>query len=159
MVAPLHVVPSVTIAAGQAHTAALDLFARGERLDYYSAWVFTRHLQRGVSSPVAFFSAASRRTRRIGLGAAVIALEYERLLTLAEGLSTADILSGGRLEAGVSTHAPRLGDDGNAAVFGEGRASERGLLLRAHRAAALALRRRRARRRRRRGAVVGSPRA
>jgi alkanesulfonate monooxygenase SsuD/methylene tetrahydromethanopterin reductase-like flavin-dependent oxidoreductase (luciferase family) len=89
--------------------AALQLFERGEALGFDSAWVRSRHLERGVSSAATFLAAASQRTRRIGLGAAVIQLGYENLFRLAEDLATADLLSGGRLEVGLSAGAPVYG--------------------------------------------------
>jgi alkanesulfonate monooxygenase SsuD/methylene tetrahydromethanopterin reductase-like flavin-dependent oxidoreductase (luciferase family) len=89
--------------------AALRLFERGEALGFDSAWVRSRHLERGVSSAPTFLAAASQRTRRIGLGAAVIQLGYENLFRLAEDLATADLLSRGRLEVGLSAGAPIYG--------------------------------------------------
>lgn len=80
----------------------LDLFALGEELGYDSAWVRQRHLERGVSSAATFLAAASQRTRRIGLGTAVIQLGYENPFRLAEDLATVDVLSRGRLHVGVS---------------------------------------------------------
>ena len=50
----------------------LQLFEHGERLGYDSAWVRQRHLERGISSAATFLAAASQRTKRIGLGTAVI---------------------------------------------------------------------------------------
>lgn len=84
----------------------LELFEVGERLGYDSGWVRQRHLERGVSSAATFLAAASQRTRRIGLGTAVIQLGYENPFRLAEDLATADALSGGRLQIGVSVGAP-----------------------------------------------------
>jgi alkanesulfonate monooxygenase SsuD/methylene tetrahydromethanopterin reductase-like flavin-dependent oxidoreductase (luciferase family) len=85
--------------------AALKLFETGEALGFDSAWVRSRHLERGVSSAATFLAAASQRTRQIGLGTAVIQLGYENLFRLAEDISTADLLSGERLQVGVSAGA------------------------------------------------------
>lgn len=84
----------------------LGLFEAGERLGYDSAWVRQRHLERGVSSAATFLAAASQRTRRIELGTAVIQLGYENPFRLAEDLATADALSHGRLQIGVSVGSP-----------------------------------------------------
>ena len=46
------------------------------------------------------FAAASQRTTRIGLGAAVIQMGYENPFRLAEDLATVDVLSSGRLNVG-----------------------------------------------------------
>ena len=88
------------------HEATLRLIELGERLGFDSAWVRHRHLQFGISSPIAVLAAASQRTRRIELGTAVIPLGWENPLRLAEDLATVDILSGGRLNAGVSVGPP-----------------------------------------------------
>ena len=82
-----------------------------------SAWVRHRHLQYGISSPVAVLAAASQRTRRIELGTAVIPLGWENPLRLAEDLATVDILSGGRLNPGVSVGPPMHWDDVKAALY------------------------------------------
>ncbi|MFJ9821287.1 LLM class flavin-dependent oxidoreductase [Streptomyces sp. NPDC101151] len=91
---------------GRGHESTLEIIELGERLGFDSAWVRHRHLQNGISSPVAVLAAASQRTRRIELGTAVIPLGWENPLRLAEDLATVDILSGGRLNPGVSVGPP-----------------------------------------------------
>jgi alkanesulfonate monooxygenase SsuD/methylene tetrahydromethanopterin reductase-like flavin-dependent oxidoreductase (luciferase family) len=88
------------------HESTLAVIELGEQLGFDSAWVRHRHLQYGVSSPVAVLAAASQRTGRIELGTAVIPLGWENPLRLAEDLATVDILSGGRLNPGVSVGTP-----------------------------------------------------
>jgi alkanesulfonate monooxygenase SsuD/methylene tetrahydromethanopterin reductase-like flavin-dependent oxidoreductase (luciferase family) len=88
------------------HESTLEIIELGERLGFDSAWVRHRHLQYGISSPVAVLAAASQRTSRIELGTAVIPLGWENPLRLAEDLATVDILSGGRLNPGVSVGRP-----------------------------------------------------
>lgn len=91
----------------------LDLFAYGERLGFDGAWIRQRHLEHGVGSAAVFLTAAGQRTERIELGVAVIPVGYESPFRLAEDLSLADVLSGGRLQVGVSTGMPHpelLGD-------------------------------------------------
>jgi alkanesulfonate monooxygenase SsuD/methylene tetrahydromethanopterin reductase-like flavin-dependent oxidoreductase (luciferase family) len=88
------------------HEATLDLIALGEELGLDSAWLRHRHLQHGISSPVAVLAAASQRTSRIELGTAVTPLAWENPLRLAEDLATVDVLSGGRLNPGVSVGPP-----------------------------------------------------
>ncbi|MET7440958.1 LLM class flavin-dependent oxidoreductase [Streptomyces sp. NPDC005496] len=88
------------------HESTLEIIELGERLGFDSAWVRHRHLQYGISSPVAVLAAASQRTRRIELGTAVIPLGWENPLRLAEDLATVDLLSGGRLNPGVSVGPP-----------------------------------------------------
>ncbi|WP_316761331.1 LLM class flavin-dependent oxidoreductase [Streptomyces herbicida] len=88
------------------HQSTLEIIELGERLGFDSAWVRHRHLQFGISSPVAVLAAASQRTSRIELGTAVVPLGWENPLRLAEDLATVDILSGGRLNPGVSVGPP-----------------------------------------------------
>lgn len=88
------------------HESTLEIIELGERLGFDSAWLRHRHLQYGISSPVAVLAAASQRTRRIELGTAVIPLGWENPLRLAEDLATVDILSGGRLNPGLSVGPP-----------------------------------------------------
>ncbi|MFJ9770764.1 LLM class flavin-dependent oxidoreductase [Kitasatospora sp. NPDC101157] len=88
------------------HESTLDLIALGERLGFDSAWLRHRHLQFGISSPVAVLAAATQRTSRIELGTAVTPLGWENPLRLAEDLATVDLLSGGRLNPGFSVGLP-----------------------------------------------------
>ena len=88
------------------HETTLEIIELGERLGFDSAWLRHRHLQYGISSPVAVMAAATQRTSRIALGTAVTPLGWENPLRLAEDLSTVDILSGGRINPGVSVGPP-----------------------------------------------------
>ncbi|MEU6547781.1 LLM class flavin-dependent oxidoreductase [Streptomyces sp. NPDC046859] len=99
------------------HESTLELIELGERLGFDSAWVRHRHLQYGISSPVAVLAAASQRTRRIELGTAVIPLGWENPLRLAEDLATVDLLSGGRLNPGVSVGRPTHYDRVKEALY------------------------------------------
>jgi alkanesulfonate monooxygenase SsuD/methylene tetrahydromethanopterin reductase-like flavin-dependent oxidoreductase (luciferase family) len=102
---------------GPGHQGTLEVIELGERLGFDSAWVRHRHLQYGISSPVAVLAAASQRTSRIGLGTAVIPLGWENPLRLAEDLATVDILSGGRLNPGISVGPPMHYDDVREALY------------------------------------------
>ncbi|MPY46966.1 LLM class flavin-dependent oxidoreductase, partial [Streptomyces phyllanthi] len=99
------------------HESTLEIIELGERLGFDSAWVRHRHLQYGISSPVAVLAAASQRTHRIELGTAVTPLGWENPLRLAEDLATVDILSGGRLNPGVSVGPPMHYDQVKQALY------------------------------------------
>jgi alkanesulfonate monooxygenase SsuD/methylene tetrahydromethanopterin reductase-like flavin-dependent oxidoreductase (luciferase family) len=99
------------------HESTLQVIELGERLGFDSAWLRHRHLQFGISSPVAVLAAATQRTRRIELGTAVTPLGWENPLRLAEDLATVDVLSGGRLNPGVSVGPPMHWDDVKAALY------------------------------------------
>src|ERR1700760_2618980 len=99
------------------HESTLEIIQLGEQLGFDSAWVRHRHLQFGISSPVAVLAAASQRTRRIQLGTAVIPTGWENPLRLAEDLATGDILSGGRLNPGISVAPPMNWDRVRDALY------------------------------------------
>jgi len=102
---------------GPGHQVTLEMISLGERLGFDCAWVRHRHLQYGISSPVAVLAAAAQRTSRIELGTAVIPLGWENPLRLAEDLATVDVLSGGRLNPGVSVGPPGHWDDVRGALY------------------------------------------
>ena len=102
---------------GPGHQVTLEMISLGERLGFDSAWVRHRHLQFGISSPVAVLAAAAQRTSRIELGTAVIPLGWENPLRLAEDLATVDVLSCGRLNPGVSAGPPRHWDEVRGALY------------------------------------------
>ncbi|MGP4017763.1 LLM class flavin-dependent oxidoreductase [Saccharopolyspora sp. 5N708] len=99
------------------HESTLRIIELGEQLGFDSAWVRHRHLQYGISSPVAMLAAASQRTDRIELGTAVIPLGWENPLRLAEDLATVDVLSGGRLNPGISVGPPNHYDEVKQALY------------------------------------------
>ncbi|MFW0790837.1 LLM class flavin-dependent oxidoreductase [Gordonia sp. CPCC 205333] len=120
---PLHKLGFLTIGRFNAddpragHLETLRIIERAEQLGYDSVWLRDRHLQFGISSPVAMLAAAAVRTSRIELGTAVIPLGLENPLRLAEDLATVDVLSGGRLNPGVSVGTPMRYDDYKTALY------------------------------------------
>jgi alkanesulfonate monooxygenase SsuD/methylene tetrahydromethanopterin reductase-like flavin-dependent oxidoreductase (luciferase family) len=102
---------------GPGHESTLALIELGEQLGFDSVWLRHRHLQFGISSPIAVLAAASQRTTRIELGTAVTPLGWENPLRLAEDLATVDVLSGGRLNPGVSVGAPRELEEVGPALY------------------------------------------
>ncbi|WP_213814284.1 LLM class flavin-dependent oxidoreductase [Glaciihabitans sp. dw_435] len=99
------------------HDTTLRVIELGEQLGFDSAWLRDRHLQHGISSPVAVLAAASQRTTRIELGTAVIPLGLENPFRLAEDLATVDVLSHGRLNPGFSVGKPTHFDDIKEALY------------------------------------------
>lgn len=81
----------------------LRLFQHAEALGYRTGWVRGRHFEPYLTSPMTFFAAAAQRTERIGFGTAVLGMRYEDPVRLAEDASTVDLLSGGRVQLGIST--------------------------------------------------------
>lgn len=99
------------------HEQTLRIIELAEQLGFDSVWLRNRHLQYGISSPVAVLAAASQRTSRIQLGTAVIPLGLENPFRLAEDLATVDLLSGGRLNPGVSVGTPMRYEDYKTALY------------------------------------------
>ncbi|GAA1315512.1 LLM class flavin-dependent oxidoreductase [Leucobacter albus] len=116
----IHLVPFDRDNPARGLEEGIELFEYAEELGLDSGWVRTRHLQYGLSSPATFFSAVSQRTKRIGLGSAVIPVGHENPFRLAEDLGVADALSGGRVLPGLSVHPPGYSDEANDLVFDTG---------------------------------------
>jgi len=81
----------------------LRLFETAESLGYGTGWVRGRHFEPYLTSPMTFFAAAAQRTSTIAFGTAVLGMRYEDPVRLAEDASTVDLLSGGRVQLGIST--------------------------------------------------------
>ncbi|MGZ8179443.1 LLM class flavin-dependent oxidoreductase [Williamsia sp. SKLECPSW1] len=101
----------------EGHLETIRTIERAEALGFDSVWLRCRHLQYGISSPVAVMAAAAMRTSRIELGTAVIPLGLENPMRLAEDLATVDVLSGGRVNPGVSVGTPMRYDDYRHALY------------------------------------------
>lgn len=95
----------------EGHLETIRTIERAEELGFDSVWLRCRHLQYGISSPVAIMAAAAMRTSRIELGTAVIPLGLENPFRLAEDLATVDLLADGRVNPGVSVGTPMRYDD------------------------------------------------
>ncbi|WP_066514355.1 LLM class flavin-dependent oxidoreductase [Curtobacterium ammoniigenes] len=95
--------------AADALEDGLRLFAHAEDLGYGTGWVRGRHFEPFLTSPMTFFAAAAQRTERIHFGTAVLGMRYEDPVRLAEDASTVDLLSGGRVELGISSGIPGYG--------------------------------------------------
>jgi alkanesulfonate monooxygenase SsuD/methylene tetrahydromethanopterin reductase-like flavin-dependent oxidoreductase (luciferase family) len=97
--------------------ATLDMISLGEDLGFDSAWLRNRHMQYGITSPMTVIAAASQRTSRINFGTAVTPLGPENPLRLAEDMATVDLLTGGRLNPGVSVGTPFRYDGWKDALY------------------------------------------
>ena len=78
----------------------IELFRAGERLGYDRGWVYQRHFDNYLASPLVFLPVVAQHTERIGLGTAIIGIRYEEPLLLAEAAGTADLLTGGDCNSG-----------------------------------------------------------
>jgi len=96
------------VAGSQTRTAAdslvqtIELAEAAEELGVDGAFVRVHHFERQLASPFPLLSAIGARTRRIEIGTGVIDMRYENPLYMAEEAAAADLISGGRLQLGVS---------------------------------------------------------
>lgn len=81
----------------------IELFRVAEQLGYDTGWVYQRHFDNYLASPLVLHAAIAEHTDRIGLGTAIIGIRYEQPILLAEAAATADLLSDGRLQLGLGT--------------------------------------------------------
>jgi alkanesulfonate monooxygenase SsuD/methylene tetrahydromethanopterin reductase-like flavin-dependent oxidoreductase (luciferase family) len=92
--------------AARALQDGIALFRRAEELGYDTGWVRNRHFEPFLSSPLVFLAAVSQHTSRLRLGTGVVPIRYEDPIRLAEDAANLDLLSGGRLELGLSSGYP-----------------------------------------------------
>src|SRR6476469_6345066 len=76
------------------------------------AYFRVHHFAQQLASPFPLLAAAAARTSRIELGTAVIDMRYENPLYMAEDAGAADLISGGRLQLGISRGSPEQVIDG-----------------------------------------------
>jgi len=116
--------PRLGLGEAQAYAATLEQIELADRLGYGCAWLVEHHFLRGYShssKPELLLAAAAARTARIRLGHAVIPLPLHHPVHVAERIATLDLLSGGRIEAGIGRgFSPREHE-----VFGADTASSR----------------------------------
>jgi alkanesulfonate monooxygenase SsuD/methylene tetrahydromethanopterin reductase-like flavin-dependent oxidoreductase (luciferase family) len=97
---------SQTRTAADALLQTIELAQAAEELGVDGAFVRVHHFERQLASPFPLLSAIAARTSRIEIGTAVIDMRYENPLYMAEEAGAADLISGGRLQLGVSRGSP-----------------------------------------------------
>jgi alkanesulfonate monooxygenase SsuD/methylene tetrahydromethanopterin reductase-like flavin-dependent oxidoreductase (luciferase family) len=97
---------SQTRTAQDALLQSIDLAVAAEELGIDGASFRVHHFARQLASPFPLLSAIAARTSRIEIGTAVIDMRYENPLYMAEEAAAADLISGGRLQLGVSRGSP-----------------------------------------------------
>jgi alkanesulfonate monooxygenase SsuD/methylene tetrahydromethanopterin reductase-like flavin-dependent oxidoreductase (luciferase family) len=97
---------SQTRTAADALLQSIELAVAAEELGVDGAFVRVHHFARQLASPFPLLAAMGARTSRIELGTAVIDMRYENPLYMAEDAAAADLISGGRLQLGLSRGSP-----------------------------------------------------
>src|SRR5512138_2100798 len=103
---------SQTRSAADALLQSIDLAVAVEELGADGAYVRVHHYARQLASPFPLLAAVGARTSRIEIGTGVIDMRYENPLYMAEDAGAADLISGGRLQLGISRGSPEQVVDG-----------------------------------------------
>ncbi len=106
---------SQTRTAADALLQTVELAVAAEQLGLDGAYVRVHHFARQLASPFPLLAAMAARTSRIELGTGVIDMRYENPLYMAEEAASTDLISGGRLQLGVSRGSPEHADRGSEA--------------------------------------------
>lgn len=91
---------------------SIDLAVAAEELGGDGAYFRVHHFARQLASPFPLLAAVGARTSRIEIGTAVIDMRYENPLYMIEDASSADLISRGRLQLGISRGSPEQVIDG-----------------------------------------------
>lgn len=83
-------------------TQSIELAEAAEELGADGAYFRVHHFARQLASPFPLLAAVGARTKRIEIGTGVIDMRYENPLYMAEDAGAADLISGGRLQLGIS---------------------------------------------------------
>lgn len=85
---------------------SVELAVAAEEVGADGAYFRVHHFAQQLASPFPLLAAVGARTSRIEIGTAVIDMRYENPLYMAEDAGAADLLSGGRLQLGISRGSP-----------------------------------------------------
>ena len=91
---------------------SIELAVAAEELGADGAYFRVHHFARQLASPFPLLAAVGARTKRIEMGTAVIDMRYENPFYMAEDAGAADLISGGRLQPGISRGSPEQVIDG-----------------------------------------------
>jgi alkanesulfonate monooxygenase SsuD/methylene tetrahydromethanopterin reductase-like flavin-dependent oxidoreductase (luciferase family) len=103
---------SETRSAAEALLQSIDLAVEAERLGMDGAYFRVHHFARQLASPFPLLAAVGAKTRKIEIGTAVIDMRYENPHYMAEDAGAADLISGSRLQLGISRGSPEQVIDG-----------------------------------------------
>jgi alkanesulfonate monooxygenase SsuD/methylene tetrahydromethanopterin reductase-like flavin-dependent oxidoreductase (luciferase family) len=103
---------SQTQSGSDALLQSIDLAVAAEELGADGAYFRVHHFARQLGSPFPLLAAIGARTSRIEIGTAVIDMRYENPLYMVEDAGAADLISGGRLQLGISRGSPEQVVDG-----------------------------------------------
>ncbi|HVW14462.1 MAG TPA: LLM class flavin-dependent oxidoreductase [Mucilaginibacter sp.] len=85
---------------------SIDLAVAAEEIGLDGAYFRVHHFARQLASPFPLLAAVGAKTSKIEIGTAVIDMRYENPLYMVEDAGAADLISGGRLQLGISRGSP-----------------------------------------------------
>ncbi|HWJ11268.1 MAG TPA: LLM class flavin-dependent oxidoreductase [Nocardioides sp.] len=103
---------SQTQSASDTLLQSIDLAVAAEELGADGAYFRVHHFARQLASPFPLLAAVGARTSRIEIGTGVIDMRYENPMYMVEDAGAADLISGGRLQLGISRGTPEQVIDG-----------------------------------------------
>ncbi len=98
--------------ASDALLQSIDLAVAAEEIGLDGAYFRVHHFAQQLGSPFPLLAAIGARTRKIEIGTGVIDMRYENPLYMVEDAGAADLISGGRLQLGISRGSPEQVIDG-----------------------------------------------
>ena len=98
--------------ASDALLQSIELAVAAEELGADGAYFRVHHFAQQLASPFPLLAAVGARTNRIEIGTGVIDMRYENPFYMAEDAGAADLISGGRLQLGISRGSPEQVIDG-----------------------------------------------
>jgi len=91
---------------------SIELAVAAEEVGADGAYFRVHHFAHQLASPFPLLAAIGAKTSRIEIGTGVIDMRYENPLYMAEDAGAADLISGGRLQLGISRGSPEQVIDG-----------------------------------------------
>ena len=85
---------------------SIDLAVAAEQIGLDGAYFRVHHFATQLASPFPLLSAIGAKTTKIEIGTGVIDMRYENPLYMVEDAGAADLISGGRLQLGISRGSP-----------------------------------------------------
>jgi len=103
---------SATRSARDVLLQSIDLAVAAEELGADGAYFRVHHFAQQLASPFPLLAAVGARTSSIEIGTGVIDMRYENPFYMLEDAGSADLISGGRLQLGISRGSPEQVIDG-----------------------------------------------
>lgn len=97
---------SQTRSASDVLLQSIDLAVAAEELGADGAYYRVHHFANQLASPFPLLAAVGAKTSTIEIGTGVIDMRYENPFYMAEDSGSADLISGGRLQLGISRGSP-----------------------------------------------------